>query len=252
MRGDRTGSGRCSLRAQVRVICLAGPPFGGALMGRVAERLGGRAVGVLDPAHPDHGWVERAEALAEAVRPGEVVVAHGLAVPAAVRLATLVPVGGLVLSNGPLRPTGVTRALSLAGRRSGVALVSVFRPPISTAVLASSAGLRRLVVNPYVMDRDTVAALSEPLLGTPTGRRAVASYLASLATLPDPHALRCPTLLAWGDADPIFGATEAAFLEATLSGCRSVRIPGGQHLHPEERPWALADAVAGWRTDHGS
>jgi pimeloyl-ACP methyl ester carboxylesterase len=206
---------------------------------------------VLDGAEVDSGWEQQGAVLARSVDRGTVLVAHGLAVPAAIQAAQLTPVAGLVLSNGPVRPTRLTRVLtSMAGAPFGVA-IHAFRPPVSTSVLASSLALRRLVVNPYVMDRDTVAALSDPLFADTDTRRAVRAYVSSLAELPDVRALRCPTLLAWGDADPIFSAGEASFVEAALPGSRYARIPGGQHLHPEERPWALADLVAAWRLDQG-
>ena len=61
--------------------------------------------------------------------------------------------------------------------------------------------------------------------------------------LPDPRALTCPVSVIWGDADPLYPAAEADYLTSAIRGQPYVPIPGGQHLHPEERPWELAEAI---------
>ncbi|MDP2309227.1 MAG: alpha/beta hydrolase [Pseudomonadota bacterium] len=221
------------------------------------ERLGyGEARSVIDPSAPGHGWSDRAAVIAEQIDRGPtVLVAHGLAVPAAVAAALLTPPVALVMSNGPLRRLDpFTRALAgLCATRPGGGLLqhSLLRPQPWLGWLASSAGLRRAVVNPYVMDRDTVAALCGPLVATKEGRAAVAAYLGSLRELPDPRALRCPVLLLWGDADPLYPSEEAAFLESALTGAQHRSVPGGQHVHPEERPWEMADRLAAWLAEQG-
>lgn len=250
-----TRAGRA--RGAPSLLLLAGPPFGPELYTHVIERLGyGASSSVIDAETPCHGWSERAAVIAAQISSGPTaVVAHGLAVPAAVAAALIEPPAALVLSNGPLRRLDpFTRALAgLCATRPGAAVVrrSLLRPEPWLGWLASSAGLRRAVVNPYVMDRDTVAALCGPLVATPQGRSAVASYLGSLWQLPDPRALQCPVLLLWGDADPLYPSEEAAFLEAAVSGADHRSVPGGQHVHPEERPWELADRLAGWLGEQG-
>lgn len=239
------------------VLLYAGPPFGPDVFERVVQRLGhGAARSVLDPEAPAHGWADRAAVIAEDLgRAPTVLVAHGLAVPAAVAAALHTPPAALVLSNGPLRRLDpFTRALAgLCATRPGAAVArrSVLLPQAWLGWLASSAGLRRAVVNPYVMDHDTVAALCGPLVATPEGRAAVAAYLGSLRELPDPRALRCPVLLLWGDADPLYPVEEASFLEAALEGAEHRSVPGGQHVHPEERPWEMADRLAAWLAEKG-
>jgi pimeloyl-ACP methyl ester carboxylesterase len=238
---------------------LSGPPFGAALFRHVAARLGaGGAACIVDPAFPAEGWSERADHLADDIRADSdtVLVAHGLAVPAAIAASLRAPPRALVLSNGPVtRLDPFTRALGgLAARPGGRALLArgVLAPRPWLRWLASSAGLRRAAVNPYVMDRDTVALLCGPLVASVEARQATASYLASLAAgLPDARSLRCPVLLVWGDADPLYPASEACFVEAGLPGARHVTVPGGQHVHPEERPWELADAIGAWLPDQG-
>jgi pimeloyl-ACP methyl ester carboxylesterase len=208
----------------------------------VAERLGGGELrDVVDPAAPE-GWEERASALAPAFA-GRLVVAHGLALPAAIAAARLSPPRALVLSNGPLgRLDPVTAALARAP-----GLPFLLNPAIWLRWLASSAGLRRAVVNPYVMDRDTVVALCGPSVDSAAGRRATAAYAKSLLRpLPDARDLPCPVLLLWGDADALYPPFLAASGEAAGPGTTYVAVPGGRFLHPEERPWAMADAIASW------
>lgn len=240
------------------VLFLSGPPFGPELFRQVVARLGfGSAESVIDPQHPDDGWPEAAARLAERLRKRPtVVVAHGLAVPAAVAAALAAPPAGLVLTNGPVRrldpfAAALSRVTAAPGGRA-LAAATLLRPRPWLGWLASSAGLRRAVVNPYVMDRDTVATLCGPLVASAAGRRATAAWLASLRDLPDATALRCPVFLPWGDGDPLYPAAEASFLEAALPGARHESIPGGQHGHPEERPWELADRVGAWLSDQGA
>ncbi|MES2638643.1 MAG: alpha/beta hydrolase [Myxococcota bacterium] len=239
------------------VLFYSGPPFGLELYEHVLERLGhGEAHSVIDSHASGHGWAERAQVIAEQLqRAPTVLVGHGLAVPAAIAAALMTPPAALVLSNGPVRRLDpFARALAgLCATRGGAAVAqrSVLLPRPWLGWLASSAGLRRAAVNPYVMDRDTVAALCGPLVASGAGRAAVASYLGSLRTLPDATALKCPVLLLWGDADPLYPAEEAAFLEAALPGAEHRSVPGGQHVHPEERPWEMADRLAAWLAEKG-
>lgn len=239
------------------LVFLSGPPFGPLLFRGVTERLGrGTRESVVDPERPERTWRDfAAEMAARCAARDVVVVAHGLAVPGAVAAALVNPPAALVLCNGPLHrldPFAQGLASAAAGR-GGRALLSatLLRPAVWTRWLRSSAGLRRAVVNPYVMDRDTVATLCGPLVATSAGRRALASWLGGLSVLPDARSLRTPTLLLWGDSDPLYPASEASFLEAATPLAVHRAIPGGQHLHPEERPWELADRLATWLSEEG-
>lgn len=228
---------------------LAGPPFGPSLFAAVRDRLGdGRLGEVVDDARPGDGWAARGAALAEAVtaspRPA-LLVAHGLALPAAIEAARQSG-ARLLVTNGPLtRLDPVSAAVARVAGLAPGAIAAGLRPSPWLAWLRSSAGLRRAVVNPYVMDRDTVAALCLSRVQTATARRATVAYLASLAAgLPDLAAPPSGTWLAWGDEDPLYPASEADFLDARLGGGRRIDVPGGRWLHPVERPWAFADVVA--------
>ncbi len=171
-----------------------------------------------------------------------VLVAHGLAVPAVTRASALAGANlrHVVLSNGPVtRLDPFTRAFAGAGP----ALSAALHPALFLRWLASSAGLRRAVCNPYIMDRDTIDAICGPLVARGSDRAAVAQYLRSLSPLPAFRSPPVPTTFAWGDDDALYPLSEADTADAIAGGGRVRAIPGGRYVHPEERPWALADLV---------
>lgn len=223
-----------------RLRWYAGPPFAPSVLRGCVARAGGEAMPLLEPGAGNtvDAAAQRIVAVSE---PGDVLVAHGLAVPALVRALGLgMRARAVVLSNGPItRLDPVTRAwIGL-----GAALPLALQPALVARWLRSSAGLRRAVCNPYVMDRDTVDAICAPLFETTAQRRAVADYLRSLHTLPALAPSAVPVWLVWGDDDALYPLSESDFADTALGGGRVRAIPGGRFGHPEERPWALADAV---------
>lgn len=232
---------------------LAGPPASAALWTEVLRRLRSlgheaHAIELLEDAQPSATVESLAQRLLDRGRvgPGDVLVAHGLAVPVARVVAARCALGGLVLSNGPLHGLDpISRALQ---RLPGPTLRMLMRPMFSQPILASSLGLRRTVINPYVMDRDTVVMLTTPWAGSAAGRRAAAALLADLpgATPGEPLG-GARTLLLWGDEDPLYPPLVADRMAATQARVERQTIPGGDHFHPLERPWAFADLLhASW------
>lgn len=211
------------------------------------DRLGsGFAVPLIDPEAPNDGWQERGRALAIAAQGKRVVlVGHGLAVPAVIAAAEAGEFEAVVLSNGPVtRLDPITAFVARLARAPGFS-ETLLRPGIWLRWLRSSAGLRRAVVNPYVMDRDTTAALAGPLIANAASRSALAAYLASLSgPLPDPRFIATRLWTIWGDGDPAYPAYEADYAISKSPAGRHRCVPGGQHFHPEERPWAMADLLA--------
>lgn len=225
---------------------IAGPPVEHGLFAEVRRRLGfGVEVPLLDADAPG-GWRERAEALsarvARAPRP-VVAVAHGLALPAVFGARGF---DAVLVMDGPVtRLDPVSAALARLAATSPRLLANLARPGPWIGWLASSAGLRRAVVNPYAMDRDTVGALAMSRVETAAGRNALVRYLASLVgDLPDPASCGVPVGACWGDADALYPASEMDFLAARLPGCFVRVVPGGRLMHPVEQPWAVADVVA--------
>jgi hypothetical protein len=242
------GEGSCT------IVLVSAFPFSGALFDEVARRLSARARVVIPELHagPDSGalseLVDRLVAVVNACGQVDVVAAHGLAVPVLLAAAERLPTSQFAIANGPVSRLDVFSAtLSALGRAPGgrTSLAStLLRPGAFVRWLASSAGLRRAVVNPYVMDTDTVERLVRPLLETSESRKKIAHFLASLRPTVDRFEPGDRQITAiWGDADVLFPCSEAEYVANGRYHGMHVTVPGGRFLFPEERPWELADAL---------
>lgn len=243
-----------------KVLLLAGPPASAALWRDVQARLSSHlpveAVELFDPLPADPTVAGLAASVADRARAlgGDmVIVAHGAALPVAWRAAEAVSARALVLSDGPLtRLDPVLGALCGVARSPRLLAHTVLQPSFLRTWLSSSAGLRRAAINPYVADRDTVVALLEPLTRSSAHRLAVARFLQSLPpALGERPRFQGPTLLCWGDSDPLYPPKVADEGRLFFPNLETIAIEGGQHLHPLERPWAMADTVAEWLTRQG-
>ena len=217
------------------IVLVSGPPAGAVLFREVQERLLPRrsvAVDLLQSAgSEDTPADERLARVVEALSPG-MVVGHGLAVPTVCRLD-----GShlAVLSNGPTASLDSLTALIRA--LPGPALSSaLFHPRVLRRWLASSLGLRRAVKNPYVMEREVVDELTASMLRSRSTRKAAARWLKDLE-----FPVRFPANVhaVWGDDDALHPIEE---ILDSLGPDKVHRIAGGRWFHPQERPWALADA----------
>jgi pimeloyl-ACP methyl ester carboxylesterase len=225
---------------------LAGPPFGGEPMwGPVIRRWNASRVRVVDLLAFGPEVDSAADALANELRGRSVVlVAHGTALPVAWRAARAGGAAGLVLTNGPLTHLDpITRAAVALARVAPWTL----RPRVAVPALASSLAMRRLVVNPYVMDRDTVVALLGDSLESAERRASILRFLRSLAGSFGPTpAFEGPALCLWGDADVLYPASIADEARRWFPRFHHVAVPGGRLFHPVERPWSTADAIDSW------
>jgi len=236
---------------------IAGPPFDVALWQAVEARvhthgLSARSWACMISGSGDISEEQdRLSADLYAAETPVVLVGHGSALPLVRAAAEHPKVVGLVLSNGP--GSELDRLNRLWTR-----LFSLPRPLRSTLlgpdllmpVLASPVGLRRTVVNPYVMDRDTVVAICGPIFEDPDRRERVSTYFKSLP----PHLKTAPTpnthtLLCWGDADPIGADTYSEFEHTPGITVSRSPIPGGRFMHPVERPWEIADRIVEWASE---
>ena len=235
-------------------LFVTGPPFDAPLWNFVIERIQERGFSAhaVEMLGSGDGSVEiEINRLAEyllGLNEPVVLVAHGTAIPVAIEASRKVPPTGLILSNGPLcRADRFTRILIAWARLPAVVTQHLVSPRRTMKLLASSIGLRRLVINPYVMDHDTTVAVCGPIIQSETRFRRMRSYLKNLATF-EQHAppKNLPILLCYGDADNLSICNVRDFLEKDKTSIESMSIPGGRYLHPIERPWELADRCMEW------
>ena len=181
-----------------------------------------------------------------------VLIGHGTSLPLVLATAEATNIAGLVLSNGPLgQPDALSRGLSRIARLPRPLARALFSAPLSLPFLASSLGLRRTVVNPYVMDRDTTVAICGPILKNSDRLGRALRYFETLSSAPtlSPSG-HTKTLLCWGDSDPITSRNYEEFMENMATSITNTPIEGGRYFHPVERPWALADTVVDWAATH--
>ncbi|MGH3665920.1 MAG: alpha/beta fold hydrolase [Egibacteraceae bacterium] len=132
-------------------------------------------------------------------------------------------------------------------------------------VLSAPAGLRgaQPAVDPFVLDEEELMATavadpsSAPPAPDPTDLRTIRNrqMVARLAWSPrffDPklpmklQQLHIPTLLLWGEQDPIVPPDRAAAFQQYLPDSRLVTLPDCGHLPTIEQPDAYVDAVTGF------
>ena len=236
---------------------ISGPPFDGLMWSDVVSRMATHrhAAQVWTVLSEGGGSLrEETDRLVSSIEQSTdavVLVGHGTALPLVMAAANLSQVAGLVLSNGALgAPDMLSSALTrLAGLPKPIAR-TIFSPRVSLPILASSLGLRRVVVNPYVMDRDTTVAICGPVLMDPNRNSRALVYLSSLAAADFTTTDRQPTLLCWGDCDPLTSSNYLDFLESAPNNITVTPVEGGRYLHPIERPWAMADTISDWADTH--
>lgn len=229
-----------------RAVFVSAPPFGPAIWAGVCGRLGGGRT--WSPGAEGVGtWGEAADRLASQFGDGRtVLVGHGLGVPAVLGAACRAAFGGVVVIDGPVtRVDPLTRLFARVGALPGAA--GLLRPGLVLPLLRSSLGLRRAVRNPYVMDREQVAALCTPAFAEERDRRVAVAWAASVVEgLPELGEIPCPVLALWGREDRLYPTDEAAFVESVCPMGESVQVGGARLGGPVELPWAFADGLEDW------
>lgn len=180
-----------------------------------------------------------------------VLVGHSLGaciiLLAALRLADeggAVPLGGLVVMSGPVFPQKLPPFLTLARTRGVGELLFIFPPPR----WALRAGIRGIVARKGSVTPELVDGYRTPLLRRDRRRailraaRQIDPSEASAVAVRYPE-LDLPTLILWGEADPVVPPAFASRLEAAMPRARRVILPGVGHLPAEEAPKASLDAV---------
>ncbi len=233
------------------LLLVAGPPTSSVVFRAIQARLLPLRTGAVDLVAGPR--VDRIEELADRLAAACVetgaraLVAHGLALPLAWQLPPMA-VPHLIVSNGPLTRMHVVPR-GLARFPGPVWEGLMLRPGFAERWLSSSLVLRRTVANPYVMEKETVSRLLSELIVDTDARANTALWVREL------HRLLPLTRERGGRVDAVWGDRDSLHPIGQIEGFfqghpkwRLERIPGGRWLHPEERPWALADGLAGLLT----
>lgn len=165
-----------------------------------------------------------------------IVVGHGLANPLVAAASTSPAIARVVYTNGSFGGAGMLHR--------AVQALSMVPSQTTMPWLRSSFGLRRLVVNPYVMDHDTTVAVCAPILKNKTRRDQMRDFVRTIEWVPTSEAKE--TLICCGDSDRITNSNNYDFDPKGTANITQNPIPGGRFLHPLERPWELADRIASW------
>ena len=174
------------------VVALAGPPVSALLFRHwyrpFVEDGGARLIlpELYSEKNQSHSLGQVAERLSTLIEPDTILIAQGWAVPLAKKIAQCKSLGGLCLIDGSNNGLGSTLGViaSMVRRMPGLMTHVGFHLSVFVTLAASSLGLRRAVINPYIMNRDIVAMLSAPTMATTARRRALVEYLASLDETP--------------------------------------------------------------------
>jgi len=202
------------------------------------------------PAPPDADYSPQAQALrlAQMMRdigsPPPVLIGHslgaGIVCLAALHLADddpPCPLGGLVLVSGAVYAQRLPPFLTLA-RLPGLGELFLLAPPPR---LLLRAGLRGIVRKKDCVDAELVEGYREPFRSR-EHRRAMLSAarqidLEGAAILADRiPGLDIPTLLIWGEEDPVVALDQGVRLSREIPDASLVVLPGVGHLPPEEDP----------------
>lgn len=233
------------------ILLIAGLPFEESFWSAVQQRLTSKG-------HSSHAWVlcqnegsiqKQRNGLHQAIAKHSIdtIVAHGLSLPLAIEAYKTSGCKRLILSNG-LLTTKVGLSQWILPRLLTIPCTvkkQLLRPNIILPILASSAAFRRLVINPYVMDRTTIDSLTKELLTNADYRQNVSTYLRELDSWKLPENLDGEIHTIWGDHDLLFPIEQLEFLSAIENiRLQTHRIEGGAHFHPVERPWSIADHIA--------
>jgi len=233
---------------------IAGPPFDATLWSDSAQRL--RDLGLHTKCYSllrsgTGSLASEAQCLSSAIEATQddvILVGHGTALPLVLKVAQSGSLRGAVLTNGPIdHPDPFTQSLCTVAKLPSPIGKVLFHPRILLRFLASSVGLRRTVVNPYVMEHDTVVAICGPIFADPEIRHRVQTYLKSIANLQEQHPkTSTPILICWGDEDWINNCNYSSFVQRNEIQTTLKTVSGGRFLHPVERPWEIADIIYDW------
>ncbi|MEC7984098.1 MAG: hypothetical protein VX278_02970 [Myxococcota bacterium] len=227
----------------MKIHLLTGPPFGKKLWEDCAKRLSqlGYQIEIISLFERTGSLEEELKFMHENIQSEDVCLSHGLANPVLMQFSSQSPAQLIAFSNGPIDSLDIVT-------RSFVRLPSFLQkiylhPKIAHRYLHSSLGLRRLVVNPYVMERDTVVALCSGLQDATTRSHYIKGIKHIMNLEKGFQSQAANHLAIWGDEDLLYPSKVASKLQNKIPNLKRIDIPGGKFLHPIERPWAIADVL---------
>ena len=226
----------------MKIHLISSPPFGEDFWRGVHNRLAyhGHDVHIHSPIEHAASLQASCLFLKDHVHPQDILVAHGLGIPLALQYAAENPIRRLILSNGPVEKLDPISA-SFAKLPSLLQKIYL-HPKICFRYFQSSLGMRRAVVNPYVMDKEVVASTCAPLKKSRT-RSHMIQYLKELSSFSPPTSISSSMMAIWGDHDLLYPISVSMDIQNRYPQTTRLDIEGGKLLHPIERPWAIADIM---------
>ena len=221
---------------------ITSPPFGERFWTLVQQRMmhHGYEVSIHTPMEHHYSMEKMVEQLSLVITHNDSVVAHGLGVPLLLAFANAHRIKHAFISNGPLK--NLDPLCSTFSKLPLSAQQLYLHPRISFRYFRSSLGMRRSVVNPYVMDEETVSTVCAPLQNAAT-RKNMALYLVEIASFEPPYKIDAPLTLIWGDHDLLYPISVCTEIQTRYPHSQRFDIEGGKIFHPIERPWAIADII---------
>lgn len=119
---------------------------------------------------------------------------------------------------------------------------NLFRPSIMENLLSSVFLFRRLVINPYVLDRDTIVLLCQENLANDVYRKNAALFLDNIQKISFSYTKNNVHCI-WGEIDHLFPISQIQTQLPNVPAENFVSIDGAAYFHPIERPWAIADHI---------
>lgn len=235
------------------IMCIPSPPFGANYWTSVCKRLETKQLQtkIVTPLSTASGLAQATRTMDDALSSCEdnvVLLTHGAMLSLAMALTSHPKIKGIVLSNGSVSKASPWAKLGRSIPTSFLKMV--LQPNISAQLFSSSLGMRRWVVNPYVMNHDMVVRVCEEFINNSQYKSNCLKWLGNNDIPLKPTANeKTPCLSIWGTHDIFHPLSERQAIDLLFSNHTAVDVPGGRYLHGLERPWETADHIAQWCTE---
>ena len=239
-----------SIAIMTTLLCIPSPPFGASFWTEVCKRLESQdqPTKIVTPflsAYTLDQAIQYVDNELSSIQDSVVIVTHGASLNIGLALSSHPKVCGVVLTNGSV--SGPSPLLRVVSSVPTSLWMGILQPSIATTLFSSSVGMRRWVVNPYVMNRDMVVRVCQDFLQDKAYRNNCLKWLANKEVpLSLPAQTKIPFLSIWGTHDFFHPISERQHLDQLLSEHTAIDVPGGRYLHALERPWETADSIVGW------